>query len=39
MSPKQCTRARLDYPQKPFDFCNNIEGTTDVPCRQEHFRL
>jgi hypothetical protein len=21
------------------DDYNNIEGTTDVPCRQEHFRL
>ena len=24
-------------PQK--DFCNNIEGTTDVPCKQEHFHF
>ena len=22
-----------------FDFCNNIEGTTDVPRKQAHFRV
>ena len=25
--------------QAKKNFFNTIEGTTDVPCRQEHFRL